>query len=212
MNDVLKRIEELKVVPVIKMKSADSAEPLGAALLEAGLPVAEVTFRTEAAEEAIRAMSKAHPDLLIGAGTVLKIRQVQQAVDAGAKFIVSPGFNPRVVTYCIENGIPVTPGINNPTNIEAALELGLEVVKFFPAEASGGLKLLKAMSAPYGDAVRFIPTGGIKAENLSEYLSFDGVVACGGSWMVKGDLVDSGNFEKITSLCREAVEIAQGVK
>lgn len=208
MNEVLRRIGEIRIIPVIKIERASDAGPLGEALIGAELPLAEVTFRTDAAADAIRTL--AQTDLLVGAGTVLTIKQVQIAVDAGAAFIVSPGFNPRVVDYCVENNIPVTPGVMSPTQIEMALERGLEVVKFFPAEASGGLKLLKAMSAPYGRAIRFVPTGGINPANISEYLSFDRVLACGGSWMVKGDLIDSGNFAEIKRLCAEAAVVARG--
>ncbi|MBT3272501.1 MAG: bifunctional 4-hydroxy-2-oxoglutarate aldolase/2-dehydro-3-deoxy-phosphogluconate aldolase, partial [Spirochaetales bacterium] len=150
MNAILTKLGELRLIPVVKIENAEDAIPLGEALLEAGLGVAEITFRTDAAEEAIGRMSKALPELLVGAGTVLKIIQVQKAVDAGARFIVAPGFNPRIVSFCVENGYPITPGVNSPTNIEQALEYDLEVLKFFPAEASGGLAMLKAMAAPYG--------------------------------------------------------------
>ena len=160
MNKILERIGELGIVPVVKIEKAENALPLGKALLDGDLPIAEITFRTSAAEESIKILNKNLPNLLVGAGTVLTVEQVKSAVSAGAKFIVSPGFNPKVVDYCMENDIPVTPGINNPTQIEMALERGIEVVKFFPAEASGGLSLLKSMSAPYTD-IRFIPTGGI---------------------------------------------------
>jgi 2-dehydro-3-deoxyphosphogluconate aldolase / (4S)-4-hydroxy-2-oxoglutarate aldolase len=209
MHDVLKKIGSLKLVPVIKIDDAADAVPLGSALLEGGLPVAEVTFRTSAAEAAIRAMTRSLPGLLVGAGTVLKIEQIERAVDAGAKFIVSPGFNPKVVGYCVDHGIPVTPGINNPTGIEMGLEMGLEVLKFFPAEASGGLALLKAMAAPYGE-ISFIPTGGIDASNLKTYLGFNRVLACGGSWMVKSDLIASGDFAAIAKLCADAAALAGG--
>jgi 2-dehydro-3-deoxyphosphogluconate aldolase / (4S)-4-hydroxy-2-oxoglutarate aldolase len=206
-QEVLQRIEAIRLVPVIKIENVADAIPLGEALLAGGLPVAEVTFRTEAAEEAIRTLYNTYSELLVGAGTVLSIDQVKRAVDAGAKFIVSPGFNPTVVEYCVGEGIPVTPGINNPTGIEMGLELGLSVLKFFPAEASGGLTLLKAMSAPYAN-VRFMPTGGITTQNLQTYLGFDRVLACGGSWMVKTDLIANGEFDQISALCREAVSLA----
>ena len=209
MDKVLDRLGELKLIPVVKIENAADAVPLGEALLEGGLPVAEITFRTDAAEEAIASLSANLPELLVGAGTVLKIIQVQRAIDAGAKFIVAPGFNPRTVSYCVENGYPITPGVNSPTQIEAALEYGLEVVKFFPAEASGGLAMLKAMSAPYS-GVRFIPTGGISAANVREYLAHPSILACGGSWMVKPALIKAGSFAEITKLCREAVAIARG--
>ncbi|OFW54279.1 MAG: 2-dehydro-3-deoxyphosphogluconate aldolase, partial [Actinobacteria bacterium RBG_13_35_12] len=173
------------------------------------LPIAEITFRTSAAEESIKVLNKELPDLLIGAGTVLTIEQVKRAVSAGAQFIVSPGFNPKVVDYCVENNILITPGLNNPTQIEMALERGIEVVKFFPAEASGGLPLLESMSAPYS-GIKFIPTGGINLNNLTSYLSNQKVHACGGSWMVKDNLISSGNFEEITRLTQEAVAVMLG--
>ena len=209
MNKILERIGELGIVPVVKIEKAEDALSLGRALLDGDLPIAEITFRTSAAEESIKILNKNLPNLLVGAGTVLTVEQVKSAVSAGAKFIVSPGFNPKVVDYCMENDIPVTPGINNPTQIEMALERGIEVVKFFPAEASGGLSLLKSMSAPYTD-IKFIPTGGINKNNLSSYLSNNNVLACGGSWMVKADLISSGNFSEITRLTREAISTMLG--
>lgn len=204
MSEVLKQIGELGLVPVVKIERADAALPLGKALIEGGLPVAEITFRTAAAEEAIATLTRELPDLLVGAGTVLTVDQIKKAVGAGARFIVSPGFNPKVVDYCIEKNIPVTPGLNSPTVLEVALEKGLEVVKYFPAESSGGLKFLKDMAAPYS-GIRFIPTGGINADNLNLYLAYNRVHACGGSWMVKADLISSGRFDEITRLVREAV-------
>jgi 2-dehydro-3-deoxyphosphogluconate aldolase/(4S)-4-hydroxy-2-oxoglutarate aldolase len=209
MNKILEKIGELGIVPVVKIEKAEDALPLGRALIDGDLPIAEITFRTSAAEESIKALNKELPDLLVGAGTVLTVEQVKKAVSAGAQFIVSPGFNPRVVDYCIENSIPITPGINNPTQIEMALERGIEVVKFFPAEASGGLPLLTSMSAPYS-GIRFIPTGGINLNNLTSYLSNKKVHACGGSWMVKDNLISSGNFDEITRLSKEAVSTMLG--
>jgi len=209
MNETLKRIGELGIVPVVKIEKAEDALPLGRALLDGDLPIAEITFRTSAAEESIKTLTSEFPNLLVGAGTVLTIEQAKKAVSAGAKFIVSPGFNPKVVDYCIENSIPVTPGINNPTQIEMAMERGIEVVKFFPAEASGGLSFLKSMSAPYTD-IKFIPTGGINQNNLCSYLSYNKVHACGGSWMVKPGLISSGNFTEITRLTREAISTMLG--
>ena len=179
------------------------------ALCEGGLPVAEVTFRTDAAEEAIRLMSEAYPEMLVGAGTVLTTEQVDRAVAAGSKFIVSPGLNPKVVKYCQEKNVPITPGTARPTDIEMALELGLDVVKFFPAEQNGGLAMIKAMAAPY-TKVKFMPTGGINAKNLKSYLDFDKIIACGGSWMVPKDLVAAGDFEAIKNLTREAVNTMLG--
>ena len=209
MNKILERIGELGIVPVVKIEKAEDALPLGRALINGDLPIAEITFRTSAAEESIKSLTKELPTLLVGAGTVLTIEQAKKAVSAGAQFIVSPGFNPRVVDYCIENSIPITPGINNPTQIEMALERGIEVVKFFPAEASGGLPLLKSMSAPYA-GIKFIPTGGINLNNLCSYLSDNKVLACGGSWMVKADLISSGNFAEITRLTKEAISTMLG--
>lgn len=208
MSNVLDQIQKLGIVPVVVLDDAKDAEPLGKALCEGGLPCAEVTFRTAAAEESIRIMAEKFPEMLVGAGTVLTTEQVDRAVAAGAKFIVSPGLNPRVVKYCVDKGIPVTPGTSNPSDVEAALELGLKVVKFFPAEACGGLNMIKAMAAPYTE-VKFMPTGGINPENVKEYLAFDRIIACGGSWMVKGDLIKAGNFEKIKELVAEAVEIVK---
>lgn len=186
------------------LENEKDAVPLAKALCEGGLPCAEVTFRTEAAEASIRAISKAFPDMLVGAGTVLTVEQVQKAVDAGARFIVSPGLNPEVVKYCVDRQIPVTPGTCNPSDIEAAIDLGLDVVKFFPAEAAGGLAMIKAVAAPY-TKMKFMPTGGINAGNLNQYLAFSKILACGGSWMVSKDLVKAGAFDKIRDLTREAV-------
>ena len=209
MNKVLEKIGELGIVPVVKIEKAGDALPLGRALIDGDLPIAEITFRTSAAEESIKTLTGELPNLLVGAGTVLTVEQAKKAVSAGAKFIVSPGFNPKVVDYCIENSIPVTPGINNPTQIEMALERGIKVVKFFPAEASGGLPLLASMSAPYS-GIKFIPTGGINLNNLTYYLANKKVHACGGSWMVKPELISSGNFDEITRLTREAVSVMLG--
>lgn len=209
MNAVLEKIQKLAIVPVVVLNHVEDAEPVAKALCDGGLPVAEVTFRTDAAEESIRIMKEKFPNMLIGAGTVLTTDQVERAVNAGAEFIVSPGFNPNVVKYCQKKGVPVTPGVNNPTAIEAALELGLDVVKFFPAEASGGLKAIKAMAAPYVN-LKFMPTGGIGIKNINEYLSFPKIIACGGSWMVSGDLVKNKEFDKITELTREAVMTVMG--
>ncbi len=204
MNEVLKQFQKLGIIPVVKIDDAKDAVPLAKALCDGGLPVAEVTFRTSAAKDAIAAMTKAFPEMLVGAGTVLTTQQVDEAVEAGARFIVSPGLNPKVVLYCQQIGVPITPGVTSPSEIEQALELGLEVVKFFPAEASGGLAKIKAMSAPYG-SMKFMPTGGIHAKNLNSYLDFEKIIACGGSWMVGSDLINKGDFATITALTREAV-------
>lgn len=209
MEEVLKSIGEIGVVPVVRIEDAKDAVPLGEALLAGDLPLAEITFRTEAAEQAIKNISSALPDMLVGAGTVLTVEQVKKARAAGAKFIVSPGFNPQVVDYCLEQGIPVTPGVNSPTSIEMALERNLRVLKFFPAEASGGLAMLKAVAGPYG-GVSFIPTGGINTRNMQSYLASGLVHACGGSWMAKADMIAAGRFAEITRLAREAVSLALG--
>lgn len=208
MNAVLEQIQALGIVPVVVLDDAKDARPLAKALCDGGLPCAEVTFRTAAAEESIRIMAQEFPDMLVGAGTVLTTEQVDCAVAAGAKFIVSPGLNPRIVKYCVEKGIPITPGCSNASDIEQALEHGLEVVKFFPAELAGGLKMIKALAGPYV-GVKFMPTGGINASNVREYLAYNRIIACGGSWMVKGDLIRAGEFEKITELTKEAVEIVK---
>ena len=208
MHAVLEELKKIGIIPVIKIDDAEKAVPLAKALISGGIPCAEVTFRTVQGEEAMRRInaelcSGAVSEILLGAGTVLTTGQVDKAIAAGAKFIVSPGFNPRVVSYCVEKGIPVTPGCSNPSDIEQALEMGLEVVKFFPAEQSGGLEYIKAVSAPY-PSVHFIPTGGINAQNIVKYIAYEKIVACGGSWMVSADLINAGEFDKITALCREA--------
>lgn len=209
MNEILKKISEIGIVPVIALENADHAVPLCKALQDGGLPIAEITFRTKAAKESIARVAKELPDVLVGAGTVLSVDQVKQAVEAGAKFIVAPGFNKEVVQYCVENNIPITPGCSTPSDLEMAVSMGLEAVKFFPAEASGGMKMLKAMSAPY-KMLSFIPTGGISAENLNEYLAFDKVLACGGTWMVKSDMINAGDFDGIKKLTKQAVDIMLG--
>lgn len=211
MNEVLQKMHEIGIIPVVVLNDAKDAEPLGRALLEGGLPCAEVTFRTDAAEESIRIMSEKFPKLLVGAGTVLTTEQVDRAVRAGAKFIVSPGLNPKVVQYCIDKNIPVTPGVVTPGEIEKAIELGLSVVKFFPAEPSGGLAMINAVGAAY-TAMKFMPTGGINEKNVVNYLKSDRIHACGGSWMVKGNLISSGQFERIKELCQEASAIVKEVR
>ncbi len=208
-DDMIKKIEGLGIIPVVKLNKADDAVSLAKALIAGGLPVAEVTFRTAAAEESIRRIAEAFPEMLVGAGTVLSIEQVERAMGAGAKFIVTPGFNPRVVSYCVEHDIPIFPGCPTTSDIEQAMEMGLKVVKFFPAEQMGGLATIKAVSAPYGQ-MRFMPTGGINEKNLNSYLSCDKIVACGGSWMVKPELIDAGNFEAIEELTRNAVNTMLG--
>ena len=208
MSEILEKIKEIGIVPVIVLEDAKDALPLAEALMEGGLPCAEVTFRTAAAEDSIRAISQAYPEMLVGAGTVLTTEQVDRAVAAGAKFIVSPGFNPRIVQYCQEKGVPITPGCSSPTDIEQALEQGLKVVKFFPAEQLGGLAMIKALAGPYVD-VSFMPTGGINAGNVKDYLAYNRILACGGSWMVKGDLIKAGDFQRITELVKEAKQLVK---
>ncbi len=209
MNEVLKQLGEIGVIPVVRIEDASDAVGLGKALLAGDLPVAEITFRTAAAEEAIRRLSQELSGLLVGAGTVLTVEQVRKAAEAGAKFIVAPGFNPRVVDFCIGRGIPVVPGISSPTEIEFALERGLEVLKFFPAGAVGGLDYLKAIAGPY-KGVQFIPTGGVDPANLKEYLSFERVHAVGGTWIAKDAAISQHRFDEITRLAREAVAISLG--
>ena len=209
MNKVLEEISKIGIVPVIALDDVKDAEPLAQALINGGLPCAEVTFRTAAAEESIRIMASKFPELLVGAGTVLTTEQVDRAVNAGAKFIVSPGLNPKVVKYCVDKGIPITPGTANPSDVEQAIELGLEVVKFFPAEAAGGLNMIKSMAAPYVN-MKFMPTGGINASNVCDYLDFNKIIACGGSWMVNKAMVAAGDFAGIEKLTREAVETMLG--
>lgn len=207
--NIFDRLALAGLVPVIKVEDAQDAVPLCQALLDGGLPVAEITFRSAAAEQAIRNVKQALPEVMLGAGTVLTIEQVKAAVNAGATYIVSPGLNPDVVKYCVAHDIPVLPGCANPTDIEMALSLGLDTVKFFPAEALGGLKLIKAMSAPYG-GIRFVPTGGINEKNFLEYLAFPKIRAVGGSWMVPSDAIQKKDWAKITELTANAVTMMLG--
>jgi 2-dehydro-3-deoxyphosphogluconate aldolase/(4S)-4-hydroxy-2-oxoglutarate aldolase len=204
MVTVLEEIGKIGIVPVIKIDDPEKAVPLARALLAGGIPCAEITFRTSQGETALSRISREVPEILLGAGTVLTVEQVDKAIAAGAKFIVSPGFNPRVVRYCIEKNIPITPGCSNPSDMEAALEAGLGVVKFFPAEQSGGLDYIKAVAAPY-PMLKFMPTGGINAGNIASYIAYEKILACGGSWMVPADRINVGDFETITTLCKEAV-------
>lgn len=208
MYKIFEEIGSFGIVPVIVIDDKENSIPLAEALIDGGLPVAEVTFRTTEAKESIEKISKSFPTMLLGAGTVLSIEQVNSAVDAGAKYIVSPGLNPKVVEYCVTNNIPITPGIATPTEIERALEFNLEVVKFFPAEPLGGLNYLKAISAPYRN-LKFIPTGGVDEKYLLNYLNFSNVLACGGSWMVKSDLISDKKFDEIKKLTSEALKVAQ---
>ena len=205
---IYEKIHECGIIPVIKLENPEKSVALGKALLDGGINCAEVTFRTATAAETIKRMSDAFPEMTVGAGTVLTTDQAQKAVWCGAQFIVSPGLNHKVVRWCIDRNIPVIPGIATPTELEADLDLGLTTVKFFPAEAFGGLKTLKAISAPYGN-VRFMPTGGISLENMESYLSFSKIIACGGSFMVTGDLIEKEDYGKITELSRAAVDIVR---
>ena len=199
------------VVPVVVLEDAKDALPLAKALKEGGLPCAEVTFRTDAAEESIRLIRREYPDMLGGAGTVLGIDQAERALEAGAKFIVSPGFDPQVVDDCLERDVPVFPGCITPSEVAQAVKRGMEVLKFFPAEQAGGLAMIKAMAAPY-TMVKFMPTGGISEKNLKEYLECDKIICCGGSWMVKGSLIKNGEFGKIRKLVKEAVELVASIR
>ncbi|MEG2930465.1 MAG: bifunctional 4-hydroxy-2-oxoglutarate aldolase/2-dehydro-3-deoxy-phosphogluconate aldolase [Ruthenibacterium sp.] len=204
MNDILQKIYEIGIIPVIAIDDAEKAVPLARALVAGGLPAAEVTFRTDAAEEAIRRITKEVPEMLVGAGTVLTKDQVDRAAAAGSKFMVSPGFNPEITKYALDKGIHFMPGTATPGEMEQAMGMGLSVVKFFPAEQNGGVAKLKAIAGPYKN-LRWMPTGGVNAKNLMDYLSFDKIIACGGTWMVKADLIEAGNWDEITRLTREAV-------
>ena len=210
MNDIVKQIEDLKVVPVIAIENVDHAEPLADALTAGGIPCAEITLRTEAGRDAIKLLAK-RSDFLVGAGTVHNAIEAEAVIDAGAKFVVAPGFNPKTVAKCIEKNVPIFPGISSPTDLEQALEFGLEIVKFFPAEAMGGVKTLKAFHGPYHN-VRFMPTGGVSMDNLRDYLSLPYVIGCGGSWMAKSDLIASGHFDEITRLSAETMTLVNDFK
>ena len=210
MNQILEQLGTYGIVPVVVLQDAAKAEPLAEALCKGGLACAEVTFRTDAAEESIRIMSEKFPEMLVGAGTVLTTEQADRAVKAGAKFIVSPGLNPEVVKWCQAHEVPVIPGIVTPTEMAQAIGLGLTMVKFFPAEPAGGISMIKAMAAPYV-GLKFMPTGGINAKNLEDYLSSDKIICCGGSWMVKGDLVKAGEFDKIRELTAEACKLVASI-
>ncbi len=204
--DINAKIESLKLVPVVVLEDAKDALPLAKALIDGGLPVAEVTFRTAAAEDSIRAISEAYPEMLVGAGTVTNLEQAKTAVAAGAKFLVTPGFSDEVTRYAVENDIPIFPGTCTPTEVMRAMSYGLKVVKFFPASQYGGLNTIKALAGPF-PAMRFMPTGGINASNVKEYLANKHIIACGGSWMVKSDLIAAGKFDEIKRLTQEAVAL-----
>ncbi|CAH7063310.1 KHG/KDPG aldolase [Vibrio chagasii] len=200
MKTIEQRLRDTRIVPVIAINDVAQAVPLAKVLVENGLPCAEVTFRTDAAAESIRLMREAYPELLIGAGTVLTTEQVDIAIDAGVDFIVSPGLNPTTVKYCQQRGVTIVPGVNNPSLVEQAMEMGLKTLKFFPAEPSGGVAMLKALSAVY--PVNFMPTGGVSPANVDSYLALKSVVACGGTWMVPTDKMDKGDWEGIAELVR----------
>ncbi|EJL6471966.1 bifunctional 4-hydroxy-2-oxoglutarate aldolase/2-dehydro-3-deoxy-phosphogluconate aldolase [Vibrio cholerae] len=206
MSSIKQQLKALKVIPVIAIDNAEDIIQLGKVLVENGLPVAEITFRSEAAVEAIRLLRQTQPDMLIGAGTVLNREQAIAAKEAGATFIVSPGFNPNTVKACQEIGIDIVPGVNNPSTVEAALEMGLTTLKFFPAEASGGINMVKSLLAPYTN-IELMPTGGISPANIQDYLAIPRVLACGGTWMVDKKLIEAGNWEELARLTREAVAL-----
>ena len=209
MPDMNQRIRNIGIVPVIKLDSIDQAKPLAQALIAGGLPVAEVTFRTAAGEESIRIMRTEFPTMLVGAGTITNVESAGKAIAAGAQFVVSPGYSEEVVSFCQAKGIPVYPGVNNPSQIQQAINQGLEVVKFFPAEASGGIDMLDALSAPF-PSLKFMPTGGIGMNNLGSYIRKSYIFACGGSWMVKAELIMQGKWDEISRLSREAVNAVHG--
>ncbi len=211
MNDINSELYSIGLIPVIKIEDPEDAVPLAKALIDGGLPAAEITFRTSCAAEAIKKITDTYPEMLVGAGTVLTTEQVDAAIAAGSKFIVSPGLNPKVTSYCLSKGVPMLPGCSNPSDIESALDLGLTTVKFFPAEAAGGLPMLKAMAAPYGK-LTFMPTGGINANNLLDYLKFNKIIACGGSFMVKDELIKEKKWDEITALTKNAVKTMLGLE
>lgn len=208
--DIIQKVSEIKIIPVVKLDRPEDAEPLAEALCAGGLPAAEITFRTAAAEESIRTIAKAYPDMIVGAGTVLSAEQARRAVDAGAQFLVTPGFSRSVTEFAVDKGIPIIPGVCTPTELMYLLEYNLNVAKFFPAGQYGGLATIKAL-APVFPTMRFVPTGGINESNVMEYLSFNKVIACGGSWMVKDSMINAGEFDKITRLTRNVMTLVKGV-
>lgn len=209
--NIIERIEQIGIIPVVSIPKAEHALPLAEALLAGGLPCAEITLRTAAAVEAIAQIKKHLPEMLVGAGTVLSVEQADTALGAGAEFIVSPGTNPLVVEHCLSQRAPIFPGVCTPTEIEMALSKGVEVLKFFPAEAAGGVKFLKAVCAPYAH-LKFIPTGGIDTKNIGEYLAIPQVLACGGSWMVKPEWMKAGEFDRLRQLAAEAVMLVRELR
>ena len=210
-DELFKYFHDLGIVPVVKIDDANKAEGLAKAMIDGGLPCAEVTFRTDAAEEALKRISTKYPEMMVGAGTVINPELAEKAVNAGAKFIVSPGLNTDTVKWCLDRNIPVVPGVATPSEIEKGLSFGLKVLKFFPAESLGGVKMLKDLSGPFPQ-VKFMTTGGINTENLADYAKTPNVLAIGGSWMVKADLIESENWAEITKLCKEAVQKLQGIQ
>ncbi|MGF1688978.1 bifunctional 4-hydroxy-2-oxoglutarate aldolase/2-dehydro-3-deoxy-phosphogluconate aldolase [Photobacterium japonica] len=206
MSTIAQQLAAIKVIPVIAIDRAEDIIPLGKALAENGLPAAEITFRSDAAVEAIRLLREAQPDMLIGAGTVLNREQAIAAKEAGATFVVSPGFNPNTVKACQEIGIDIVPGVNNPSAVEAAIEMGITTLKFFPAEASGGINMVKSLLGPYTQ-IQFMPTGGVNTKNINEYLAIDRVFACGGTWMVDKAMINEGRWDEIGRLAREAADL-----
>lgn len=211
MEELIKKISDTGVIPVVKIDNAEDAVPLAKALKEGGLSCAEITYRTDAAEEAIRRISKEFPDFFVAAGTVLTKEQADSAINAGASFLVSPGLNPEIVKYCAQKGYPIIPGVATPSEVEMAMSLGLTYLKFFPAEAAGGVKMIKAMSAPY-TKVKFMPTGGVSTKNLADYLACKCVYACGGSWMVPADKITDGKFDEIKEMTKEAVKLLKEIR
>lgn len=205
MTTLNQQLRDIKVVPVIAIKDANKAVKLAQVLLENGLPCAEVTFRTEQAALAMKNMREAYPEMLIGAGTVLTTAQVDAAIEAGVDFVVSPGFNPTTVKYCQQRGVAIIPGVNNPSLVEQAMEMGLDTVKFFPAEPSGGVAMLKALSAVY--PVSIMPTGGVSPKNVKDYLAVPCVIACGGTWMVPNDLIDNEKWDELAALVKEVASV-----
>ena len=207
MTTVKQRLSDIKVVPVIAIKDANKAAKLAQVLVENGLPCAEVTFRTPAAAQAIKNMREAYPDMLIGSGTVLTTKQVDESIEAGVDFVVSPGLNPTTVKYCQQRGVQIVPGVNNPSLVEQAMELGLDTLKFFPAEPSGGVNMLKALTAVY--PVSFMPTGGVSPKNVNDYLAIPAVFACGGTWMIPTDLIDDEKWDELATLVADVAKVLQ---
>lgn len=211
MNKILDKVKNTGIIPVVVIENIEDALPLAKALCEGGLPCAEVTFRTEAAKEALKIMKDSFPQMLLGAGTVLTTKQVDEAVDAGAEFIVSPGFDPEIVDYCLEKDLLVLPGCSTASDVAQAVKRNLEVVKFFPAEQAGGLDMIKALAAPYTNLM-FMPTGGINPQNVTKYLEFSRIIACGGSWMVKSNLIANKKFDEIKALASQASKIVENIR